>query len=250
MDVTKIDTRIAASMVATMSDALRTEIDAALHDYGWQVTQELSAIAAYHDVDVLLHAQTCIVFSILSPRCKFEKNVRATRRFMNALDQNFATIDEVYQCITDNGNDSWFSAGGAARSLFASHAWIRSMSVEDMNKQVLLSLNRAGIVKGLARKTASMAIALFDAYAPVFTIDTHMMRGLLTCANMNPVGDLNINDSAYDLLEAACLNVIDSMMNGAPSTYFLVQWALWDRWGFSQHVTHLPIFSDYPNDME
>ena len=246
MDVTKIDARIAALMVPRLFASIPDELSAATSAHASTVLSELHAIAAYRDVDELLHAQTCIVFAMISPRTKFEKNVRATRRFMHAFDRTFNSVDDVYQCITDNGADSWFSAGNAARSLFASHAWLKTMTLDDMNKPALLALNRAGIIKGMARKTAAMAVALFDPYAPVFTLDTHMMRGMLIRAGMNPVGDLNINDSAYDVLEAAMIEIVNQCRpNVDTPMYFLFQWALWNRWGFQDtHVSHVAIFSD------
>ena len=247
MDVSKIDARTAAAMVARMGTVLADELRAIARDTASPVHAEIDAIRALREVDPRLHAQTCVVFAIISPRTKFEKNVRATRRMMHAIDRDFSTVDDVYQCLTDGGKDSWFSAGGVSRSLFASLAWIRTLDIDDMNKPALLALNRAGTVKGLGRKTASMAVALFDASAPVITLDVHMLRGLLKCANMNAVGDLSINDSAYDVLEASVLNSIDDLLNGAHIDYFYFQWALWNRWGFGTHVTHLPIFIDDTN---
>ena len=190
--------------------------------------------------DNVLHAQQCLIFAICSPQCKFDKNVRAANRMVVSLAKDFDSIDSVYQTLTANGTDSWVTAGMSARAIFASLNFLRNVTDDDMSKSVLRAMRKVGQVKGLGEKTMAMALALYDANNPVFTLDVHMLRGLQSLSHGIIAGSMTINDNAYRALEDGM--VAWHNVNMANYPIFLSQWALWNSFGFDgKHVSHLGI---------
>jgi hypothetical protein len=157
-----------------------------------------------------------------------------------ALNREFDTIDSVYQALTNNGSDSTFTSGMAARGIFKSLDVLRNADAQMMNKQSLTTLKKLGRVGGLGDKTMSMAIALFDSTNPVFTLDVHMLRGLQRLHNGQVAGSMTIGSKDYVNLENWLVATLTNLFPNVD--IFTIQWALWNRWGFGVHKCHTAIF--------
>jgi hypothetical protein len=190
---------------------------------------------------------------MLSPQTKFAKNVRATVRMANSLYRDYEfepeiddaaierNIDKIYQVITNCGTDSWVTAGSGAKAVYRSLDYLRNVDVSDMSKPSLWALRKQNIIFGFSDKTISMAVALFDSTADIFTLDVHMLRGLLrTVGVIDHTGGVHINHKEYEMIEnGICALLATNYPTVEP---FVIQWALWNLWGFDAHQSHTPIF--------
>jgi hypothetical protein len=221
----------------------RSYLRESVERYGAEVLAEVEEFVTLRELDPVAHAQRCLIFAICSPQCRFDVNVRAAARFGARLHEDYADVDSVYRVLTDDGADSWVTAGMAARGLFASLQFIREITEGEMDKAAILALRKAGKVKGLGMKTASMALALYDATLPVYTLDVHMLRAICTFADCPDLlaGSMTITDAAYPVLEAALVALHEEECPGLP--VFVSQWAIWDNWGFGRFTSHREIFA-------
>jgi 3-methyladenine DNA glycosylase/8-oxoguanine DNA glycosylase len=204
------------------------------------IMREVDTIAALREGDSVSHAQNCLVFAICSPQCKFAVNVRASQRMLGRLHEHYATVNDVYKVLTDDGTDSWVTSGNAARCLFASLDFLRHVTDEDMTKATLRTVRKLGKVKGLGEKTMSMALALYDATLNVYTLDVHMLRGIMRAMSKDEAGTMLAQDVAYRMIEDALCAWHLRTFAGWP--IFVSQWALWNAWRDGSHESHLGIF--------
>ena len=121
--------------------------------------------------------------------------------------------------------------------LLKNAAYIRTLTSGTLDRDIIAGL------AGLSMKTASMATALYDQNAEVYTLDTHMLRWLCKLAGLTiQTGTYNCsNDNRYRLIENHILNIVHNVAADVP--IFLTQWAVWNDTGFGgEHKCHLPIF--------
>ena len=209
----------------------RDDITIALAEYGEAVDAELDRMQALRDEFPQQYAQACIAFAIMSPQCQFDVNVRGTRRFMDGLYRSIESVDDMYQLITNNGSDSWFTAGMSARSLYASLDAIRN--IDELTLDGIDTLRKIGAIRGLGSKTRAMALALYDRDYPVFTLDVHMLRGMVADVDTG----ITITDKRYAQLADMAISVAREYGN-----VFLVQWCLWNHYRNGAMQSHLGIF--------
>ena len=224
--------------------------------YAQSVIDEIAAMDENRASDPKSHAQCAVIFAILSPQCKFDKNVRAGWRFMCRLNDSFDTsVDtydesgpfgkgtysaEIVRIITDDGRDNFLTAKPASAKLARSIAYIRNLDADSMTLSAMKQAVKDGAVVGLADKTMRMALALFDGGIECYTIDVHMMRGIQRSYGGTVAREMTITTGAYDAIEAAMVAWHARHFPTLPT--FVSQWALWDEWGFGAHQSHLAIF--------
>lgn len=251
----------------TLADAVRfiDGIDAHLESvnavdivrkYASVVLSEIRAMSDNRENDPRTHAQCAVLFGILSPQCKFDKNVRASWRLMcrlyDQIDTSVASYDEtgpfgkgaycveIVRIMTDNGADNFLTAKPASVKLARSLEYIRTLDADSMNLAAMRQAVKDGAVVGLADKTMRMSLALFDGGIECYTLDVHMLRGIQRSYGGTVAGEMAINTSAYDAIEAAM--VAWHARNFPTIPTFVSQWALWNEWGFGKHQSHLAIF--------
>lgn len=230
----------AARIVLHLAEALKP-YEADIHAYAKDILRELETMQAIKAHDETFYAQTCVVFAIISPQCWIDRNIRAAQRFMAHIDDDFQRVEDVFDVITDNGNDSWVTSGMAARSLFKSLDFIRTLESQDMHKEILMAYKKAKLVYGLGQKTASMACALFDATEEVYTLDVHMLRFLQKITGGIVAGRMGINDLPYRILEPTLVQWHKETFPQYP--IFVSQWALWCVQQGVGFISHVDIFA-------
>ena len=229
-----------ATAIVCESEYLVKETKMALRDYQSLIESELDIIAELRDSDSDRHATLCLLFAMISPQCPFDVNVRQTYRMYEHLGGTFDNVNDVYQCLTDGGSDATFTSGMAARGIFASLDILRTASADIMSKSALQALRKVRAISGLGDKTMSMAVALFDSTANVFTLDVHMLRGLLRGIGVDITQGVVIGTRDYVNIENWA---IDTLRKAFPQVdIFTTQWALWNMWGFDTHKCHTDIF--------
>lgn len=211
--------------------------------YGDEILAEMELMSELRSADAQSYAQRCLLFAICSPQCDFDVNVRVANRAFDGLYNEFTCVEDVYQCITDGGRDNWFLSGGAARAIWHNLEWLRNVSDSDMDKASILALRKAGTLKGLGPKTTAMALALYDPESEVYTLDVHMLRGILRAIGWQHrlATAQEITDAAYPVLEQALIQLHREVFGGV-LPIFVSQWALWSEWRTGSHIEHLPIF--------
>lgn len=240
-------TKMTKEMVLEILPALYRNAPDAMREawdrHGDAIMDEIVKIEEHRSADPESHARAALITAILSPGTELDKNIRQARRALDCIEFNFNDVDAIYKCITDNLQD----AGGAygtrpARSLLLSLDFLRNIELDLMTKPALMALKRRGIISGIAHKTGSFAAALYDPYAPVFTLDVHMLRWVCKVVGREDwiAGSMEINDAPYAMLEEALVSIARETLPDAPT--FGVQWAIWNEQSQEQHRSHLAIF--------
>lgn len=227
------------AFIANIDDNMAPFVDS-VKQYADDIMGEVEQFTELRNADAILHAQTCLAFAIISPQCRFEKNVRATARLVANIYESFATSEAIVSMLTDNGADNFLSAKPLSKRLMQSMAFFRAIDDESMTLEALKMARKAGSVVGLGDKTFRMALALYDATLPIYTLDVHMLRGIQNTYGGTVAGSMSIQGKAYDALEAAMVAWHERNFPELP--VFVSQWALWNAWGFGEHVSHLGIF--------
>lgn len=195
------------------------------------IMRELLQFETLSPIDRARHS---IVFSIVSPRCPITRNAIVTPIIVRAI-MGGARDAETFRAI--------LVAHGIGLQNIKS-ARIAGIA-ERLATLTSASMMRASLADwpGLSFKTASMAVALYDAHAKVYTLDTHMIRWARAIAGLSPETGSHTCTSAkrYCELESFLINIAEEHCNDVP--LFLTQWAVWNDAGFAgEHQTHLPIF--------
>jgi thermostable 8-oxoguanine DNA glycosylase len=192
------------------------------------IRAELDVIASLSNVD---RARFAMVFSIISPQCPFAKNVKVTPPLLAAI-MNHATEDEFRTILVANGIGL---QNAKARAIADAAHFIRDITSESVTRDLLMK------VRGISMKASAMTIALFDENAPIYTLDTHMLRGIMQVCGLHEKGTYTITTAAYRELETWLVELAQNECNDA--SVFLTQWALWNEFGFKgEHQIHTPIF--------
>lgn len=210
-------------------DIIKADAVAALAAHGEDVRTQLNAIGglSHHT-----RATRALAFAILSPQADFERNIRAVPVLIDAL-HNHANADVILSRLRAVGYTMTNTAKVA--QYLASRALILDAAPSDVNYRNVLAH------KGFGQKTASMAVALYDQHAPVITLDTWMLSGLLGVAATGKRKNANTYTAkgpAYDDIAAMMLEIA-AELNVSP---FLLQWSLWTFYRGTDTDNHLPIF--------
>jgi hypothetical protein len=208
--------------------------------YAETILAEVEQFSALREADPRAHAQNCVLFAILSPQCKFDANVAATRRMMTELYDDIDSAEQIAAILTGNGAQNFMSAKPASKRIFASLEWIRALGPEDMSLEALQEARKCRAVVGLGDKTMRMALALYDATLPVYTLDVWMLRGIQSSWGGQTAASMSTEGAPYAALEAALVAWHGRNFPHLP--VFVSQWALWNEWGFGRHMVHTAIF--------
>jgi endonuclease III len=192
--------------------------------HGTYVAAELDAIAQLDATDRARHA---IVFSIVSPRCPFNKNVKVTPVLVNAIMSGERNAHTFTAILSAHGIGLQNQKG---KNIASCAELIATMS--DVTRALCMS------IRGIALKASAMTLALYDQHAEVYTLDTHMLRELCKLAGI--AFDGSITDAAYRELETF---MIDIARTECPDvSIFLTQWSLWNTFKNETHESHTAIF--------
>lgn len=195
------------------------------------VVAEVMTFRQARSIDPYRLARNVIIFAMLSPQTRFDKNMSA---FHNAVALWDSNPDE--QSLTEAVKDVQFAPTKAKHLLMASDFLNDPALPERMTKKNISEL------KGMGQKTTSFSLALFDDMLPVFTLDTHMLRALSHATGFG--ADVNVlfsSDKAYTMLEEAW---VDWTISRGIESPFIAQWSLWNVWGFNRHVPHVDIVKE------
>ncbi len=241
-----IDETTAVRMVARLDDML-ADVRPAVYASLDVVCDEIAALAMIRDADPLWFGQRALSAGISSSGMRFALNVAIVQRYMRAIDAgvSLATWDEVYAVIRDTSDGGpcvgSLTVGRVTTWLVKSRPYVGTLDVRLMGKDALLALKDRGLIAGIADKTAAFTAHMFDAYAPVYTLDVHMLRMLCHCYDGIVAGGHDIKPKAYVILEAAMVDWSTRNFPNVPT--FAVQWAIWNACGHGYHVSHLPMYA-------
>jgi hypothetical protein len=217
-----------ASFVAR-SDAITQELLESVALFGDVVSREVDAFAT---VDDHTRAARALVFAILSPQAKFDQNVRAidpVLAYLYAGGREWKDVQDILKRV-----------GYAMRSrqkcefVVGAADFIVSACRATMTRENILKL------RGYGMKASAMAMALYDATAPVMTLDTWMLNGLMGVRTTADKNETTL--SAAD----ACYRAVEQMLLAACETHnvkpFVAQWAMWNLYRGGKHESHVRIF--------
>lgn len=230
--------------MATVSITRKTQEYADILDNREAITRDAIAAIAMHGDDVraqlnaiggLSHhvrASHALAFAILSPQADFNRNINAVPVLIDAL-QNHANNDVILYRLRECGYT--MTNAGKVSQYLASRDLILDAAPSDMTYANVRSF------KGYGQKTASMAVALYDQHAPVITLDTWMLSGLLGVAATGKRKNVNTYTAKGPAYEDIAEMLIDIAAE-LEVTPFLLQWALWTYYRGTATDNHLPIF--------
>jgi hypothetical protein len=208
-------------------DRLKVDIGYFLPD----VLDEIAELDRMFAANPQAHRERALLFSLASPQNKFDNNVIAGRRLHQGL-HSFATLEDVYQALAADKMGT-VTSGSTARSIYNSLPLLRDLP--PYTGDDLRQWQRQRTLFGAGPKVSAFAAHLVNAYDDVFTLDTHMTRGIVDTI-LGIQGTWTLGDSAYRILE-------DAVIRWSYATYpdlplFAVQWAMWSvfRGSFDSHV--------------
>lgn len=214
----------------TRARIVRYMRDSVDRHYG-NIIAETARFGALSPIMRLRHA---VVFSIVSPKCPIERNAAITPAIVRAVVDNHASAAELLPLFAQYGVG--LQNTKSAR-IAANAEYLRNVTTDTVDRDTLTKLS------GISLKTASMATALYDQDAEVYTLDTHMLRWLRDIANLpRETGTHNCTSrKLYTVLESFLIDIARQHCADAP--IFVTQWAIWNDCGFKGvHQCHLPIF--------
>ena len=228
-----ITVKMAKAIAAEINglDRLFVDMDHFLPD----VRDEVAQIDVLREQNPRAHARRALLFAMASPQNRFDCNVIVARK----LDQRLHELDSVDAIVKLLMEDrcGTVTSGAVGRAIFHSMEYIsivRSLSVDGLR-----IAQSQGDLMGAGMKVTAMAAHLYNPWDMAFTLDTHMLRGIVETV-LGIRGTWTIQGTAYGILENALLGwAATRYSTEAP---FTVQWALWCvfRGSFD---SHLAIFS-------
>lgn len=207
----------------------------AVNDYLPYVLEDLDVIHEFREDNPKKHALRCVLFALASPCNRFDANVIAARRLHHRLNA-FDDVESVYQALTE-GKLGTVTSGSVARSVYQSLPYLKHIErfgVSGYMTEQLRSAAKEGILFGAGSKVTAMAGHLWNRYDDVYTLDTHMLRGIVK-ATLEISGTFDVKEPSYGIIEKAMLNwSAERFPDTAP---FAIQWALWSvfRGEFNRH---------------
>jgi endonuclease III len=227
----------AQNLADSLTDS-SVNLSALVRENAAPVLAELTRMQSMRLDNPTLYARHCVLFAILSPQLAFNFNVELAANIAPIIDnlQTVGDVEDVMRVTLKSGESGRFMYWrNKAQAVFAALPLLQSITADDMTFDRLITL------RGMGAKTSSMAVALWDCYAPVFTLDVWMMRLSLYAAGEDAtVNPTFTSDAAYQILSEAWQVWASVELPELP--VFAVQWTLWNLAGFGFHVSHLPIF--------
>lgn len=224
-----ITVKMARAIAAEINGLDRLFVD--LETYIPLVNAELAQIRALRVKDVSRHATRSLLFAFSSPQNRFDCNVIVARKLHERLSE-LDSVDTICKLLMEDKCGT-VTSGAVARAIFHSLDFIRNIDVFDV-----AALRRAqidGTIMGAGMKVTAMAAHLFSETDMCFTLDTHMLRGIVDTV-LGIKGTWTIQGTAYKILEDALLGWVASRFPSESN--FCLQWAMWCvfRGSFDSHI--------------
>lgn len=224
-----ITVKMARAIAAEINGLDRLFVD--LETYIPLVNAELAKIRALKSEDMKQHATRALLFAFASPQNRFDCNVIVARKLHERLFE-LDSVDTICKLLMEDKCGT-VTSGAVARAIFHSLEFIQNIAVFDV-----ASLRRAqmnGTIMGAGMKVTAMAAHLFSETDACFTLDTHMLRGIVDTV-LGIQGTWTIQGTAYSILESALLGWVASRF--PHESNFCLQWAMWCvfRGTFDSHI--------------
>ena len=228
-----ITVKMAKALAAEINGLDRIFVD--METYVPLVNAELEKIRWVKDLNPQRHAVRSLLFALASPQNRFDCNVIVAKKLhdrLSALD----SVDTICKLLMEDKCGT-VTSGATARAIFHNLDFIHN--VRDFSARSLREYQTQGTIIGAGMKVTAMAAHLFNENDQCFTLDTHMLRGIVDMV-LGIRGTWTIQGTAYGILERALLDWASSRY--AYESPFCIQWAMWCvfRGTFD---SHLPIFS-------
>lgn len=226
---TTVSVKMAHAIAAEINGLDRLFVDMAT--YVPMVRSEVVEIVKLKEQSRPWHATRALLFALASPQNRFECNVVVARKLHNRL-STLDSVDTICRLLMEDKCGT-VSSGGVARAIFHSLDTIRFVSHYDA--ATLRRYQKTGQIMGAGMKVTAMAAHLYNPSDKCFTLDTHMLRGIIhTVLGLD--GTWTVSGTAYGILE-------DALLKWAATRYsteepFTIQWALWCvfRGTFDSHI--------------
>lgn len=224
---------ITSTMVDNINrDALVDYCKIALAERGEDVRRELNTIGSLDSVYRMRHAT---VFSVYSPQADFVPNCSIIAPVLASILAGVVDASVYDDACRQNGYYMLTKS-----KVDNKHIGMISLA-EVVKIGVLPNFAELQNFAGIGPKVASMATALNDEHARVFTLDTWMFGATMelnVCYTKRQKQKYAIGDKAYAQLVELYLSIADEL-HVSP---FMLQWSVWCYRRGNKHETHLPIF--------
>jgi len=226
---TTISVKMAKAIAAEINGLDRLFVD--MNTYLPLVRADLDQILKLKKRSPTRHALRSLLFALASPQNRFDSNVVVARKLHGRLSE-LDSVDTICRLLMEDKCGT-VSSGGVARAIFHSLDYIRN--VGHFDAVTLRQKQSQGILMGGGMKVTAMAAHLYDPNDRCFTLDTHMLRGIVRTV-LGLEGTWSVSGTAYSILENALLEWSDSRY-GAEYP-FVIQWTMWCvfRGTFDSHV--------------
>ena len=212
----------------------------ASNEYYHAIRAEHRAFEAAREADPDAWARLATIKAIMSSGAPLDPNIDVAKVLYEALISGWnPTHFEDVKALIAGRSYGTAAYGNNVRAIIASWEGLKTLRAEDMTWDGLTALVNAGVLFGLGMKTRSWALALYDSYSPVITLDRHMLRGFLRIAGVEVgPGDITISAARYAVLSEWLVANIADLMGGDIG---LLQWALWNVFRGEGHSSHIAL---------
>ena len=211
--------------------AIRHAILHAMSLHGDAIMREIALFDNARRATPTRWAKLCMVKAIMSPGAKLSANIAASHvLYSHVVTCSLNSFDQVRDLLTGTSYGC-ITYGHNVNTLLDKQSAIAAITPYDMTWDGI-----SHVFKGF--KTRSWALALYNAYNDVFTLDRHMLRGLLALASIFPTQeDVSICKSRYLTLARFMLDLSEEMYPMYPP--LCIQWALWNEFRHpGMHASH------------
>lgn len=208
------------------------------------VEDEVSQLARAKGQDPINYARRVTIMALLSAQVNFAENLYCTRRIIQLYAAICDMADDPDRCLAFvesllsapyKGHGKTRKINGyrtKARNIVKALPFLCTLTPEQMT---LENLNR---LSGVGPKVAAFTVALWDASAPVFTLDVWMLRLTASLLGMDVRFKASLTPEGYALVEGSWLAWQRRHLPDLPP--FVVQWSIWNG-VFGYHRSHLDI---------
>lgn len=226
---TTVSVKMARAIAAEINGLDRLFVD--MDTYVPMVRSEVAEIVKLGGLNKSWHATRALLFALASPQNRFECNVVVARKLHERL-STLDSVDTICKLLMEDKCGT-VSSGGVARAIFHSLDTIRNLSYYDA--AALRRYQKTGQIMGAGMKVTAMAAHLFNPNDQCFTLDTHMLRGIIDTV-LGLQGTWTVSGTAYGIIEDALLGWARTRYS--TETPFTIQWSLWCvfRGTFDSHI--------------
>jgi hypothetical protein len=224
-----VSVKMARAIAAEINGLDRLFVD--METYIPLVRDEIASLMLMRGKDTRRHAVRSLLFALASPQNRFDANVIVARKLHDRLSELEST-DQIVKLLMEDKLGT-VTSGAVGRAIFHNLDFIRN--VKSFSGKSLRDAQRNGTITGAGMKVTAMAAHLNDPWDDVFTLDTHMLRGIIDTV-LGIRDTWTIQGTAYGILETA-------LLDWAKSRYprelpFTIQWAMWAvfRGTFDSHI--------------